>query len=548
MFRFPIGAILIACLLGWAPVQALAHGGEDHGPPAPAVNPTATAGTQPGFGATTEMFEAVLADDPRGGHSLVFLSEADSNTPIAGAVIEAEAGSWSGPAAATGQAGVYRLDWAIPATHKIDVTLTVTVGERMDLVLISQVGRLPPVAAPPPPSWSDEHGRQFLVGGSLLAISFLTWLAARRRPPVVGLIALLALTPSLVLAHGGEDHGTPSAPSAPAAPTSTGPTIILPKATQFMVGLRTTRIQPEPMYEFVRLVGKVIPDPAAYARIQPSQTSRVAADPDIPIPVSGQWVKRGQPVAALDPSLTSVERSGQRAALYKVESEIAQLQRQLDRWAKVDSAVPRKDVENARTDLARLGKEREQLLRTALGREVLHAPLDGRLAEVHVVPGEVVTPETLLAEIVDPERLWIEAVLFDLTLAERIVAGMATTRLLPGEAFDLVLKGVSQRVNPADQGLHLLFAVERARGLRLGLSVDVLAQTGATRQAILLPRQAIIENGGAAHVFVQTGPETFETRSVTLGRVLGGTAEIAEGLKTGERVVSEGARHLLGRR
>jgi cobalt-zinc-cadmium efflux system membrane fusion protein len=42
-------------------------------------------------------------------------------------------------------------------------------------------------------------------------------------------------------------------------------------------------------------------------------------------------------------------------------------------------------------------------------------------------------------------------------------------------------------------------------------------------------------------VFVRIDEEHFETRPVRIGSAFSGSVEVAEGLKTGERVVTEGA-------
>ncbi|KAF0138118.1 MAG: membrane-fusion protein [Rhodospirillaceae bacterium] len=131
----------------------------------------------------------------------------------------------------------------------------------------------------------------------------------------------------------------------------------------------------------------------------------------------------GGVLAVLDPNLLSVERSTQWGEMYRLESEIAQLERQLARWQQVGDTVPRKDVENARLDLARLHKARDQISGTVLGCELLTVPVEGQTGDVHIVPGEVVGPQDTLIELVDPARVRVEVVLYDLTLADRIRAG-----------------------------------------------------------------------------------------------------------------------------
>lgn len=319
----------------------------------------------------------------------------------------------------------------------------------------------------------------------------------------------------------------------------------MPKPTQFLLGIRTVRVEPKQAAETIRLVGRVVPDPGGYARVQPSQPARVLADPTFPIPVTGQRVKKGQVLAVLEPTLTSLERSEKRGLVYKVESEIAVLERQLERWKQLSGFVASKEVETARIQLEQLRKEREQLTGTALGRDIVTAPVDGLVTDVHVVPGEVVSPETVLVEIVDLSRLWVEAVIYDFRAANTVVGGTATSNLLTDEAFQLKLIGVSPRVNTEDQGIHLLFSVADTKGLlRLGMPVDVFAETGATRLKVAVPRDTVTDLGGRPVVFVRTAPEAFEARPVKVERTVGQWVEIAQGLAAGDKVVLQGVAQL----
>jgi len=348
-------------------------------------------------------------------------------------------------------------------------------------------------------------------------------------------------------AHSGHDHGGEQPETA--AAVTPGRAVAMPKEAQFLLGVRTARAEAREVADTIRLVGRVVPDPTGYARIQPAQQGRVVADPEHPLPIPGQKVKRGDVLAVIEPNLTALERAEQRAALFRVDTEIAQTERQLQRWRQMGQAARQKDVEDARLDLGRLRQERGQIESVALGRELLRAPIDGIVTDVHVVPGEVIDPEVTAIEVVDPERLRVEAVLHDLGLADAIVGGEATTKLLKDRVFGLKLIGSGGRIDPRDQGLHLIFAVtDGARFLKLGMPVDVHAHTGAASLRVSVPREAVADAAGRPVVFVKTAPESFEARTVTLGRTMGEWSEIETGVEPGERIVVQGALQLLATR
>lgn len=543
-------AVLVTAViaLGMSPMQSFAHGGEDHGEKAvPAVAPAAA--RLAGFGAEGSVFQAVITPG-KDGTSLLYLAEIDSNVPVAQASIEVEAGAWKGAAQAASSPGIYKLAWApVPGAGASDATLVVEAGDQSDLILISGINQPQQMAPTRPGSaiWQPWMIGAGGAGGALLLAALLYRRSSRRTGTGLAIIAVMLLplpTSRPVFAHGGEDHGG-GGEAAHAAAVTPGAAVTLPKASQFILGIRTMRIEPRQAAETVRLVGKVVPDPSGYARLQPSQAARVVADANFPLPVPGQKVAKGQVVAVLEPNLSSIERSDKRASLYKVESEMELLERQLARWQQAPGLVAAKEVETARIQLEQLRKEKAQLSGTALGRQLLTAPIDGLVTDLHVVPGQMVTTDSVLVEIVDPAKLRIEAVLYDLTLAERIVGGTASTKLLPDDQFRLSLIGVSPRLDAGDQGLHLQFSVAETKGrLRLGMPLDVYAETGATRLQTAVPRDAVTEMGGRPVVFVRTAPESFEARPVKVERMVGQWAEIGEGLRTGDKVVLQGVAQL----
>lgn len=539
--RRSVLSAIIAALLVASPVTVLAHGGEDHGAPAVQEKAAAPIVRQTGFVAEVTAFQAVVVPD--GTHSRIYVADADTNEPISGATIEAEAGAWRGAGRPSSEKGVYDLDWT-PDGTAADLTLMVSAAGRDDLILI-QVGK-PSTSSSAAGQAASSSGVRWTAAGSAGAAVLVGGIAlARRRRGVAAGAALLAvlLAAGSAFAHSGHDHGAPAQEQPKAAP---GAALTMPKATQFLLGIRTARIEAKEAADTMRVVGRVVPDPDGYARVQSSQPARVISDPAFPFPIPGRQVRRGQVLMVLEPTLTSLERSDKRASLYKVESEIAIQERELARQEALVNVTPAKLIEQTRIRLEQLRKERNQLAGTALGRETIVAPVDGTVTDVHVVPGEVVGTDKVLIEIVDPNRLRIDAVIHDLAAAEQITGATAATKLIPDEVFQLTLLGVSPGVDQQDQGVHAQFAVsgQQVRRLKLRMPVDVFLATSATRMSTAVPREAVAEVGGRQVVFVRTAPETFESRPVKVGRVVGPLAEVIEGVNAGDRVVTQGVEQM----
>ena len=69
----------------------------------------------------------------------------------------------------------------------------------------------------------------------------------------------------------------------------------------------------------------------------------------------------------------------------------------------------------------------------------------------------------------------------------------------------------------------------------------VRLKTGSSTPVLALPKQAVIEVGGQAFVFVQAADGRYVRRPVVTGTMSGDSIEIREGLQAGERVVVKGA-------
>lgn len=67
---------------------------------------------------------------------------------------------------------------------------------------------------------------------------------------------------------------------------------------------------------------------------------------------------------------------------------------------------------------------------------------------------------------------------------------------------------------------------------------------GGVRQALLVPRSAMVQRGQLTSVFVVDGSGIARTRLIRTGREMGDSVEVLSGLEDGERIVTEGVEKL----
>jgi cobalt-zinc-cadmium efflux system membrane fusion protein len=365
---------------------------------------------------------------------------------------------------------------------------------------------------------------------------------SRHRTLRAGLALALLLGVAPVYAHGGEDHSHADAPAASVG-VSGKPSrlpdggVFVPKAAQQQWGLRTVRAKLADLPASMEFNGTVIADPNAGGRVQASQSGRIEPGPN-GLPSLGQHVVRGQVLAQLRPTVNSLERGAQQAALADTGAQLALAEARLKRYAQLEGAIPGKEIESARIEFAAL-KQRQAALGGALGdSEALVAPVSGVIAEAHAVAGQVVEARDVLFEIVDPARMAIEALAYDPAQALDIVDARLA---LNGASLPLRFVGAGRQLRA--QALPMLFRVDAGKAvLAVGQPVKVIARGRAKTHGAAVPVAALSGGAaGASTVWVKLAPERYAPRRVTTRPLDGAYVVVTSGLAEGERVVSVGA-------
>ena len=103
------------------------------------------------------------------------------------------------------------------------------------------------------------------------------------------------------------------------------------------------------------------------------------------------------------------------------------------------------------------------------------------------------------------------------------------------------LVSIGQTVDPQTRTVSVIYEVKNPLNrLRDGMFVEMTIDTSGDREALAVPKKAVITEQGQTFVFVFDGGETFEKRPVALGAEGADFYEVKTGLKADERVVVEG--------
>ena len=212
------------------------------------------------------------------------------------------------------------------------------------------------------------------------------------------------------------------------------------------------------------------------------------------------------------------------------------------------------EVAAARQRLLLLGLSPERVARLETAPEVVSevtvtSPADGLVIARSVNPGQVINAGLDLFVVTDLSTVWIIGDLYERDFS-RVRVGSAATITLPSMP-DRAVKGrvayIDPRVDPATRTAKVRVEVPNRGGeLRLGMFVTMSIQTGTTERIMVVPRAAVQTIGDRSVVYVPAEGEEgkFVERTVRLGPPAGEFVPVLDGLKPGDKVVTDGSFYL----
>lgn len=316
--------------------------------------------------------------------------------------------------------------------------------------------------------------------------------------------------------------------------------VFVPKITQRLVGLRTTVAQQQTVEPAYPLVGRVIADPNRSGVVQSTISGRITPTAGR-LPRLGERVTAGQVLALVTPAFAAIDMTNVQQTAGDLDQQIALAQNKVEQFRPLvqSKTLSPERLRVVEIELENLRRRRATLSTSQRGGEPLLAPIDGVIAAMRAVPGQVVASQDVLFQIVDPTSLWIEALVFDPAVPELLPDATAT---LPGTApLKLQLVGRSRSLQQLSTVVH--FAItDPPPTLNIGSPVTVLARTSERVAGVIVPRAAVVSSGASGMiVWVQTEPERFLARAVRSRPIDGDRVVIEAGIEAGERVVSVAA-------
>ncbi len=212
-------------------------------------------------------------------------------------------------------------------------------------------------------------------------------------------------------------------------------------------------------------------------------------------------------------------------------------------------------LEVVRNRLRILGKTDEEIDKFSQTGDVspqttISSPIAGTVVQRKVGPGQYVStssnsPSANDAAYVigDLSTVWLIAYIRE-TEASNVKVGQPlrfSVLGLPDRVFVANINYVATALDGVTRRLLVRATLDNSnRILRPEMFASVTVITGEGDTSFAVPRDAIIQDGESAHVWVANDNKSLESRDVKLGLSSGRLVQILSGLKDGDRIVSKG--------
>ena len=256
-----------------------------------------------------------------------------------------------------------------------------------------------------------------------------------------------------------------------------------------------------------------------------------------------------QAEAAQEVSLATIRQreADLRLAETNVERSRNLFERQLLPKQTLDDNEARWQAAVAQLDLARAqnaqSRARLEELRITLSNTVITSPVNGFVARRAADPGAFVSQNAPIADVVDITRVRLVANVVERDL-KQIKAGDAAqvqVDAFPGETFQGRIARVSPVLDPTTRTAPIEIEIPNTSfRLKPGMYARVGITTGAKKDAIVVPANALVDLGGRRGVFTPRN-DTAVFRVVQVGLEQQNIAEILGGLKEQEVVITTGS-------
>lgn len=254
----------------------------------------------------------------------------------------------------------------------------------------------------------------------------------------------------------------------------------------------------------------------------------------------GQQVKAGVILVELEAAESSANIGALRAA-----RDAARMS-----YDRAKQLIESKNIAQARLDeLSKAYEGAEARLRAEQAKfsdSVIRAPFTGKLGLRRVSLGALVRPGDIITTLDDTSLIKLEFEIPETVLSGIAIGNTVSAKAssIPGKHFEGVVSTVDSRIDPTTRAVRVRALIPNADDvIKPGMFMTVALSMGKELNAMMVPEEALLAQGGEQFVFVISEGRATRTR-VTIGQRLPGLVQITNGLHADDQVAVTGLQQL----
>lgn len=254
----------------------------------------------------------------------------------------------------------------------------------------------------------------------------------------------------------------------------------------------------------------------------------------------GGRVTRGQILARIDYKMQKAQ-ADQAEALYDLAVKTHERLKTL----RDEELISQQQLDEAQAQMVS-AEAQVAIARVSLEKSVVRSTTNGVVVEKFTEVGEFVGPGSPLLRVVDTHPIYVLSQVPESQVADVARGKAATVRI---EALNETVSGTVDYVLPASSTISRTFTIRvRLDGehphILAGMAATVRVQTRTHESAVVIPQEAIVEEGEQEYIFVASDGVARQ-RAVRTGATSGDRVMVLEGLSVGEDLIVVGQRTLV---
>lgn len=348
--------------------------------------------------------------------------------------------------------------------------------------------------------------------------------------PICGMKLVLVEPATSTAGAQSPGHSNNTKPSAD-SPVANMAAVEIDPSKQQLIGLTTAEVTKGNIGGQVRTVGRVTVDETRVRHVNIKNGGFVER---IFVDFVGKHVRRGEPLFTLfSPELLAAQEEYLLAKRTQESLNVPQGSSNATLLAAAKRRLALWDVSD---------KELQKLEATGIPAKTItfYSPASGVVTKKDVVDGMKLEAGSMPYEIVDLSNVWVLADVYEseLRFVKNGTPAAMTMKAFPGRTFEGKVAFIDPFLSPQSRTVKVRLTFPNPNGdLRPEMFGEVVLQLGS-REALMVPVDAVIDSGTAKVVFIAQDDGKFTPRTIELGQSNGDFVEVLKGLTLGERVVT----------